>query len=206
MIHGLTDDGVTQAREAAPAILDAIGGAEEAAKLVVYSSDFRRARETAKESIDAIWDGLPAAAAAGGGGDGSPSKPEVRIHTGLRERWFGELDGHDVKTYNHVWPRDLEDAHHTWAGVESVNAVAARVRDLILELEEAHGGGEEGGGVPILLSSHADTCQIMQCYMANADVRLFSQYRFKNGEVRALLPTPNSLPPAVPLEGDAAPK
>ena len=27
---------------------------------------------------------------------------------GLRERWFGDLDGEDVGTYNDVWPLDLE--------------------------------------------------------------------------------------------------
>jgi len=197
MIHGLTDEGKTQAKEAAADILAAIGGPEEAAKLVVYSSDFLRARETAAESVAAIWEGglLPAEVTA------AAPPPAVNQHLGLRERWFGQLDGNDVKTYNEVWPLDLEDAHHTTHDVESVNSVAARVRDLILELEESHGGD---GGVPILLSSHADTCQIMQCYMANADVRLFSQYRFKNGEVRALLSTPDSLPTAVPLERDVS--
>jgi hypothetical protein len=30
-------------------------------------------------------------------------------------------------------------------------------------------------------------------------VRLFSQYRFRNGEVRALAQDPSSLPPPVPL-------
>ena len=33
----------------------------------------------------------------------------------------------------------------------------------------------------------------MQCFVANTDVRLFSQYRFKNGEVRPLLQTPGSM-------------
>ena len=35
----------------------------------------------------------------------------------------------------------------------------------------------------IVIVSHADTLQIMQTYMCGADVRQFSQYRFKNGEV-----------------------
>ena len=40
----------------------------------------------------------------------------------------------------------------------------------------------------------------MQCFVANTDVRLFSQYRFKNGEVRPLLQTPGSLPKPTPLQ------
>ena len=47
----------------------------------------------------------------------------------------------------------------------------------------------------IVVVSHADTLQIMQTYFCNADVRQFSQYRFKNGEVRNMknLPAPQPL-------------
>ena len=44
----------------------------------------------------------------------------------------------------------------------------------------------------------------MQCFVATADVRLFSQYRFKNGEVRPLLQTPASLPEPAPLQRDVS--
>ena len=50
-----------------------------------------------------------------------------------------------------------------------------------------------------MLASHADTLQISQCYVAGADPRSFSMYRFKNGEVRELLRAPSSLPAPVPL-------
>ena len=39
-------------------------------------------------------------------------------------------------------------------------------------------------GKSIVLTSHADTLQIMQTFLSFEDPRKFSQYRFKNGEVR----------------------
>jgi hypothetical protein len=53
--------------------------------------------------------------------------------------------------------------------------VCARVRELVLSLEA------EREGQCIVLTSHADTLQITQCYVAGADPRSFSMYRFKNG-------------------------
>ena len=184
--HGLTEEGRTQSRESAKSILRAIGGEDELERLVVYSSDFTRARETAEEAVSALYEGT------------GQAPPRVLTLENLRERFFGELDGTDVGTYNDVWPLDLEDAHHTTFGVESVNSVAQRTRKMFLQLEAAH----PEGGKPILLTSHADTLQIMQCFVAGADCRLFSQYRFKNGEVRALGESPSTLPVPTPLSRD----
>ena len=44
----------------------AIGGASELGKLVVYASDFTRARETAEEAVAAIWEEQQAAAETAG--------------------------------------------------------------------------------------------------------------------------------------------
>ena len=203
-IHGLTEEGKVQARAAAPDILEAIGGPEQLQSLVVYASDFTRARETGEEAVDALWESFSGSPGGGstGGGSGACAKAPVLEEVGLRERWFGDLDGEDVSTYNDVWPLDLENAHHTTFGVESVNSVAGRIRDMFLRLEKKHSSAE--GGVPILLTSHADTLQIMQTYVANADVRYFSQYRFKNGEGRPLLQSPSSLPKPAPLQRDVS--
>ena len=59
-----------------------------------------------------------------------------------------------------VWPLDLEDAHHTNYGVESVQSVAQRLRGMFLHLEEEH-----APGTPILLTSHADTLQVLAVYV-----------------------------------------
>ena len=45
---------------------------------------------------------------------------------------------------------------------------------------------EEHDGACIVLASHADTLQIAQTYIAGADARTFSQYRFANGEVKRI--------------------
>lgn len=111
----------------------------------------------------------------------------------LRERWFGELDATPLPNYNKIWPRDLVSAKHSHCGVESVESVAARIRSFVLEVEERHSDS------CVVLVSHADTLQISQCYVAGADCRTFSQYRFKNAEVRELKQDPNSLPAPVPL-------
>lgn len=190
--HGLTPLGVEQARSAAPQILAALGGTAELSRLVVYASDFTRARETAEEAQAALHSLAGSATTAG---------PVVGQLTALRERWFGDLDAKDVATYNDVWPLDLLDAHHVTFGVESVERVAQRLRAMFLELEALHG---DVPGTPVLLTSHADTLQIMQCLVARADVRLFSQYRFGNGEVRALGESPDTLPTPKPLSRDVS--
>ena len=63
------------------------------------------------------------------------------MHTPLlRERWFGELDGLPLKNYNQVWPRDLVSAQHAHRGVEAVDEVCARIRELVLSLEAEREG------------------------------------------------------------------
>jgi len=199
--HGLTTEGRLQARRAATQLLDIVGR-ESVNGLVFVSSDFTRARQTAEEALSAvkaIIDYEMQVCLA------DPSRPseECVILQGptstvvltplLRERWFGTLDTLELRNYNKIWPRDLVSARHSHCDVESVEDVAARVRSLVLGLEA------EYEGKSIIFSSHADTLQIAQCYFAGADVRTFSMYRFRNGEVRELQRSPTSLPEPVPL-------
>lgn len=203
--HGLTTEGRLQARRAATRLLDAVGR-ESLDTLVFVSSDFTRAWQTAEEALDAVKNVLQYEQAICVT-DPSRSEEEcallaelppslaagVRRTPLLRERWFGELDATPLLNYNKVWPRDLVSAAHDHCGVESVDGVTARVRELVLSLEG------EFDGRTIVLASHADTLQIAQCYVAAADPRTFSMFRFKNGEVRELHRTPDSLPAPVPL-------
>ncbi|CAN0153350.1 unnamed protein product, partial [Discosporangium mesarthrocarpum] len=174
--HGLTVDGSAQARAAATSLIELVGRAH-VDSLVFISSDFMRARQTAEECRAALQRIVSFEREAGGDrggkvGGGGYELPPVEIRTGLRERFFGELDGTVLINYQKVWPEDLIDGHQEGMGVESVNTVASRIRDLFLGLEE------EFQGSSIVLTSHADTLQIMQCYVANVDERLFSQVRF----------------------------
>ncbi|CAM9243483.1 unnamed protein product [Laminaria digitata] len=219
--HGLTSNGRAQARAAATALIEVVGR-ERLDSLVFVSSEFLRARQTAEECRAALQNivsferqataGVGSGDGDGGGGGGeadAPSEeaqwvdsgeaggydvcPPVVTREELRERSFGKLDGTILINYNKVWPEDLKDGKQDGYGVESVCDVAARVGRLVRSLEE------EFEDASIVFSSHADTLQIAQCHIAGADERLFSQYRFKNGEVRSLLQDPSSLPPPNPL-------
>eukprot|EP00611_Tribonema_gayanum_P009942 TRINITY_DN19836_c0_g1_i3.p1 TRINITY_DN19836_c0_g1~~TRINITY_DN19836_c0_g1_i3.p1 ORF type:complete len:307 (-),score=52.86 TRINITY_DN19836_c0_g1_i3:162-1082(-) len=187
--HGLTTSGKVQARVAATQLIEAVGR-EALDELIFISSDFTRARETAEECRAAVIRITEFEREVIGE---KFECPPVIIRQELRERYFGELDGTVLLNYNKVWPADLIDSRQAGYGVESVQDVCARMQRLFLSLEEQY------AGKCMVLTSHADTLQIMQCYVAGADERLFSQYRFKNGEVRALLQEQTSLPPPKPL-------
>mmetsp|Transcript_4680 Transcript_4680/g.18700 ORF Transcript_4680/g.18700 Transcript_4680/m.18700 type:complete len:192 (-) Transcript_4680:2322-2897(-) len=146
----------------------------------------------------------------------------IELDARFRERYFGELDGTPLPNYDKVWPRDLEDPTHTDSGVESVYAVAARVLSAITEYETqarrglgqrpAAGPGasaataksnpadaDDEAGTCVVIVSHADTLQITQLAIAGVDLGKFSQYRFRNGEVRQIWASPDCLPDPVPL-------
>lgn len=75
----------------------------------------------------------------------------------LRERWFGELDGGPDSEYPSVWVCDAQDAAHTQYGVESVDAVRARVLGLVRRIHaelENEGDGGEGSRSPGIESGH----------------------------------------------------
>ncbi|CAM9586133.1 unnamed protein product, partial [Choristocarpus tenellus] len=195
--HGLTTGGRAQARAAATSLIELVGR-DHLDSLVFISSDFLRAKQTAEECRAAVlrivnYEREALAEESETGGKEVYELSPVGIREELRERYFGELDGTILVNYNKVWPKDLEDGNQDGMGVESVCAVSSRVHELFLGLEK------EYQGASIVLTSHADTLQIMQCHVATADERLFSQYRFKNGEVRRLLQDPSSLPPPKPL-------
>lgn len=102
----------------------------------ILHSDFRRTTETA-ELVAAYFGLMPAA--------------EPR----LRERYFGEFEGHGDAHYGEVWARDARAPARCQDGVEPVAQVAARMRSVIDELERRH------GGETILLVSHGDPLQIL---------------------------------------------
>ena len=179
--HGLTPDGVAQARAAAAALARLLDAERLSRNMLVLSSPFTRARETAAEALGALRE------------EHGLGEKAFLVEPPLRERYFGELDGASLappSNYTKVWPRDWLDAGNGAAGVESVDEVCARVATLLAKLEAAHTARD------IVLVSHADTLQIAQTLICAADPRRFSQYRFANGEVRdmRLMPEPAPLP------------
>jgi broad specificity phosphatase PhoE len=192
--HGLTPFGYDQGKESAEQLLSVLEseGAKSGDKVVFVSSPFARAKETAEACLDGLAEKENQARIEEMGVDISN---EIVLENKIMERYFGRLDAEAINTYAYVWPLDKFNASHTAFDVESVAAVCTRIREVVTKLEEEYEGHH------LVLVSHADVLQIAQLYSANVDnVGIFSSYRFKNGEVRAMKRTPDSLPPPSDLE------
>lgn len=132
--YGLSEEGKEQVR----------ASAEKAKKenilddsIVIVSSDFARARETAEMTAQIL------------------GSKNITLDARLRERFFGDWDKTANSNYKKVWSADREDHTHTENGVESVEDVLKRTTSLIEELEKKHSGQK------VLLVSHGDTLQIL---------------------------------------------
>ncbi|MDI5921742.1 histidine phosphatase family protein [Halomonas sp. LR5S13] len=115
----------------------------------ILHSDFRRTTETAARIAQHF--GL-----------------RCEADTRLRERHFGAFEGEGDHRYAEVWARDARDPAHRHAGVEAVAEVAARMTELIADLEQHH------AGETILLVSHGDPLQIL---LTALEGRELSQHR-----------------------------
>jgi broad specificity phosphatase PhoE len=82
---------------------------------------------------------------------------KISIQVALRERDFGDLELTSNANYDPVWEEDARDATHSLFSVESAAAVLSRTTALVLAFERAYVART------ILLVSHGDTLQIMQC-------------------------------------------
>ena len=193
--HGLTVFGYDQGKESANQLLDTLEkeGAKSGQKVVFVSSPFARAKQTAEACMDGLMgnkenqERIRAM--------GLQIEAKIALENGLMERYFGRLDADSIYTYGYVWPMDRINVTHTAFDVESVAAVCTRLSGVVDRCEEQY------DDTHIVWVSHADVLQIGQLYAANVEnVGLFSSYRFKNGEVRAVKNTPDSLPEPVPLE------
>ena len=107
-------------------------------RLVVVSSEFKRARQTAEILHDHF----------------KPTAP-LRLEAALRERDFGDFDMKDSSNYERVWREDCSDPSHTLYSSESVTSVASRTSALVQSLDK-----ERSNGI-YLLVSHGDTLQIL---------------------------------------------
>ena len=181
-IWGLTDVGTQQAKDAGRDLHEMIGKQDLLLndKVLFATSPFTRARETALEAQKALGALVDA--------DNELGLEYLKtenlvVFPELRERSFGELDQRLLIWYNKVWPIDAIDSTNKRNGVESVYEVCLRLLNLVKYIESTY------ENKIIVLSSHADTLQIFQMIMSEQqeDPRLFSQYRFKNGESRNLV-------------------
>ena len=169
--HGLTSLGRTQAQQAGSTLASLL---PPLARVALYSSPYLRAVETAEEVRQRLR-----------------LRGRVQLCDELRERWFGVWDGGSTDGYPAVWARDAEDEGHEDRGVESVQAVMARVAEWVLAREAEDDG--EAGERSIVLVSHGDTLQIAQAwFMGRSGREHRSVPHLHNAEVRRMVfaPTP----------------
>ncbi|CAK0872563.1 unnamed protein product, partial [Prorocentrum cordatum] len=125
--YGLTPAGREAVALSAGAFAaEAEGRGELGGSLLVVASDFRRTCETAEVFIEAL---RPRLSQAGG-------SVEMRRAEGLRERWFGELEGGPNTAYEEVWSHDREDPSSRPRRAESALSVVARTVALVRRLEK----------------------------------------------------------------------
>ena len=169
--HGLTATGEDQAKESVDDLFNACGKERfESGDVLFISSPFSRARQTAEVAAAEVAARI-----------GNENTVEVEIVDGLRERYFGEFDQKALIYYNKVWPVDQRDAENSRYGVESVADVCRRVLTVVDDLENRFSSKF------IVLTSHADTLQILNTLFSREDPRFFAAHRFKNCEVRDLI-------------------
>ena len=167
--HGLTPTGETQAKGAIGELFKAVGGSEkfERGDVAFIASPFSRARQTAQLAATEIEKNLG-------------RKVDIEIVDGLRERYFGEFDQRALIYYNKVWPVDQIDSQNSRYGVESVADVCQRVLSVIEDCENKY------SSKVLVMTSHADTLQVLNTLFSGEDPRMFAAHRFRNCEVREL--------------------
>lgn len=128
---------------------------------IIYSSDFKRARETA-EIVRAHIKAKP-----------------IIFSKNLRERYFGKLEKKDYTNfYLKVWECDFSGK--PYKGIESVYSIANRFKELLKDLETKYSGKK------ILLVAHGDIASVGLTVFNNKDPKfhnkLFSM--LKTAEIR----------------------
>lgn len=153
--HGLSDAGREQAMNAGKHLVSYIEE-NDYDGIVILSSDYKRAKETAEIVAECCSQQ----------GSVPLYRDGVIVESRLRERWFGDWDGGTDAHYEDVWKGDALDPSHTIKQVESVESVMDRTTQCVLEWDA-------NGIIPehhlILLVAHGDVLQIMQTAFAKMD-------------------------------------
>lgn len=130
---------------------------------VIYSSDFKRARESAEIARKVLI-----------------SKP-VHLTVKLRERHFGNWERSDSSNYQVVWAEDAVNPDHKKNKIESANEVLNRTTLLVGQLEKKYSGEK------ILLVAHGDSLQILQTGFMKVDTSTHRNIKYLElGEIREL--------------------
>ena len=189
--YGLSRTGKQQARRAGKQLVQDFVEAQASDQsppsgIVILTSDFLRAKETAQELATAI-----------GEHNRSSPKDPIRllcrndttnewckveanhrrrrnnkqcgftVDIRLRERFFGDYDGTSDDHYQDVWKEDLLDPYHTIKGVESVWSVLDRASSVVQDCEAISRDQSQNQRLWIVLVAHGDVLQILQTGFCN---------------------------------------
>jgi broad specificity phosphatase PhoE len=138
--YGLSEHGMTQTRESV------LSCSQLDSSLLIVSSDFRRARETAEIAQKLLGSTNP-----------------VQFDHRLRERNFGEWELTPDSAYPLVWVGDEANPDNADNGVESPNQVMQRVTALVCDYEQKF------SAATMLLISHGDALQILLSAFSKQD-------------------------------------
>lgn len=157
---GLTEEGRKQIRKG---VMDAMEKGLLTGKIIIFSSDFLRAWESAVLASELL--------------DAEPPVREKR----LRERYFGEYDKTSDDNYPLVWERDEGNGANNHRNVETPDHVRDRFRSLISDLENRFQGRD------ILLVSHGDALQIGQTWFDGKPSHCHRRLKhLETGEIRLM--------------------
>jgi len=131
--------------------------------VIIYSSDFLRAKETAEIAKKLL--GIK----------------KINFHKNLRERYFGKYDKTSLDNIKIAWACDEKNPNHKHKGVESPNKVLKRTLVVISELEKKYDDKK------ILLVSHGDVLQILYTHFSKKPVSHHRQIsHLETAEIREL--------------------
>lgn len=114
--------------------------------VIIYSSDFLRAKETAEIAKKLL------------------GVKKINFHKNLRERYFGKYDKTSLDNIKIVWEHDRKNTNHKHRGVENPSKVLKRILVFIIQLEKKYKGKK------ILLVSHGDVLQILHTHVSGKPV------------------------------------
>ncbi|MFA9418888.1 MAG: histidine phosphatase family protein [Gammaproteobacteria bacterium] len=157
--YGLSEQGMVQVRESVrrDSVLDS--------DLLIVSSDFRRARESAEIAHEILACVQP-----------------LQFDERLRERNFGDWELTSDSAYALVWAGDEINPDNADMGVESPNQVMQRVSAMIYDYESKH------SNATILMVSHGDALQILQTAFSKQDASTHRQLQhLQTAEIRGLM-------------------
>ena len=155
-----------QAERAAQALADESFAA-------IYTSDLQRAQATAQALATLT---------------GHPLQP----HEGLRERYFGELQGQTHAQIEENFPAQAllwrhRDPHWTQTGGESLVTFHQRVTDTVAELASAHLGEQ------IVLFAHGGVLDMLYRHATGQTLQTPRSWNLGNATINRLLWTPEAL-------------